>query len=484
MTRSAPTPAGSDEAMRTWTLAVGGRRAWHHSRTRLGALSAREYGIGEAAIILMVSFCLSALLGSVQQALMNAEFGTGPQASAFYAALRLRDLFYSILASRALSGAMIPVLVSSASSSRAAQWRLTNLVLTSLLLLVGAIVCACELLAPVLVATVVAPGFDEPTRELCVAITRIVLLQPLILTIASVATAYLNSRHQFLLVSLSLACHNLGLIAGIVATRLHPQLGIWGPACGVLLGAALQVLVLLPEVRASGLRFRFAWQPNEVALGQVRKLLVPIAASAGLGYFGLVLDTAFASVAREAGAVAAVYNAWLLVSLPMSMLGKAVGQSVFPRLAERAAAHDWMRLRRTCLLSVAAAIGLSVPAVALLVLFGRQLIHVLFEHGQFTDESGSLTYLVLVIYALGVPAAVGLEVVIRGLLALRNTRAPLLAELGQVIARGMVMLFLVSRLGVIAIPTAFAAVSAVELAAIGLVLRFELRRPRLQVRSG
>ena len=49
------------------------------------------------------------------------------------------------------------------------------------------------------------------------------LLQPLILAVGSVATAVLNSRNQFLLTALSVASHNVALIAGILAGALFPD---------------------------------------------------------------------------------------------------------------------------------------------------------------------------------------------------------------------------------------------------------------------
>src|SRR5437660_1476266 len=85
---------------------------------------------------------------------------------------------------------------------------------------------ASDVLAPAFVGHLLAPGFDPPTSALTVTLTRLMLIQPLILAAGSVATAVLNSRSQFLLTALSVASHNVALILGILATRLHPALGI------------------------------------------------------------------------------------------------------------------------------------------------------------------------------------------------------------------------------------------------------------------
>jgi putative peptidoglycan lipid II flippase len=435
-----------------------------------------ESNAREATVMLMASFVLSAVLGSVQQVLVNAEFGAGSEASAFYAALRLRDLFFALIAGRVVSSALIPVLASHAGCDGAGlNWRLTDLVLTSLLAALALLLLVGEFGAPVIVSSVLAPGFDPETRQLTIQLTRIVLVQPLVLAVSAVAIAVLNHRNQFFLTSLSLACHNVGMIGGVLATWVLPSLGIIGPALGVIAGAVLQLLILLPGLRGLHFRYRPRWDPGDHQQREVIQLLVPTTIAAGLAYAGFIVDTGFASVAREPDAVPAIYNAWLLVGFPVALLGKAIGQSVFPRLARHAAEHDWTSMRRTLVRAMTVAVLLAAPATVALIMLGRQTIHVLFEHGRFDVAAGSLTYSALATYALGLPAYVALEVVIRGLLALRDTRVPLLADMAQLIGRAVIVVILIQRVGVLAVPAAYGLSAAVETMILGAML---LRRIR------
>jgi putative peptidoglycan lipid II flippase len=81
-------------------------------RLQLRGPLTRELTVAEGAVVLMASFFLSALLGAVRQVLFNARFGTGVEANAYYAAFRLPDTLFSLIAGGALSSAMIPVLLS------------------------------------------------------------------------------------------------------------------------------------------------------------------------------------------------------------------------------------------------------------------------------------------------------------------------------------------------------------------------------------
>ncbi len=449
----------------------------HLPRIRLAGLYLRELSIAEASFVLMASFFLSALLGAVRQILFNAQFGAGSEASAYYAAFRLPDTLFSLIAGGALSSAMIPVLLGTAQSAgKKATMRLINLVMTLLMVVITLVVIVLELFAPFFVKALLAPGFDEPTTKLTTNLTRIMLIQPLILVVGSVATAVLNSRNQFIPTALSILGHNITLIAGILAVRADPRLGILGPTFGVVGGAVFQALVLLPGLLAQGTRFHPVLALADARLREIIRLLSPNGLAVGVNYSGFIVDTAFASKTTQVAALPALYNAFLLVGLPIALIGQAIGQAAFPRLAEHAAAGQWLEMRKTLLRTVLVAIGLATPALLALLFLGRLAIHILFEHGKFGASAGSLTFQVLSIYAFGLPAYVTTELVTRGLIAVRDTRTPLITNLLQLAGRIALMSALIHSLDVLAIPAAFAIAATVETIVLATVLLIKLRQ--------
>ena len=465
--RSAPA------ALRRWTEIIRPRRP----AGGLRGLFNREFGIAEASFILMASFFTSAALGAVRQVLFNAQFGISAEANAYYAAFRLPDTLFSLIAGGALSSAMIPVLLSARQNDgERAAWRLVSLVLTALLAFMALVVLIVGLFTPFFVRTLLAPGFDATTSQLTVTLTRVMLVQPLVLAVGSVATAVLNSRNRFLPTALSIVSHNVALIAGIIASRLIPGLGILGPTLGVIGGALLQVIILSPGLRGGEGRLSLAFNPADTRLREVVRLLIPNGLSVGVNYSGFIVDTSFATRAPQVAGLAALYNAFLLVGLPIALLGQAVGQAAFPRLTAHAEAGDWQQLRRTQVVSLAAAVGLALGAVAGLLLLGRLVIRILFERGAFDAAAGDLTYRVLVIYAVALPAYIATEVITRGLIALRDTRTPLLTNTGQLIGRVAVIVALLPAFGVLAIPAAFAITSTLETLTLGAVLWRKLSR--------
>jgi putative peptidoglycan lipid II flippase len=409
--------------------------------------------------------------------LFNAQFGTGSEANAYYAAFRLPDTLFSLVAGGALSSAMIPVLLSTArSEGEAAGWRLTNLVLSTLLAVFAAVVLIGEIFAPAFVTHLLAPGFDGATSELTVTLTRIMLLQLLFLAAGSVATAVLNARNQFLLTALAVLSHNVTLIAGIIAAKVWPGLGIYGPTLGVVGGAVLQLLILAPGIISRHAPIQLLWNPRDARLREVIRLLIPNGLAVGVGYAGFILDTAIASTVSDSDALPAIQNAWLLVGLPIALLGQAVGQAAFPRLAAHAAALDWRLMRRALLQALGAVVALAIPALLALLLLGRETIKVLFEHGKFDAAAGSLTYDVLAVYAIALPSYVATEVITRGLIALRDTRTPLLTNIVQFAGRAAIVAAFLGALGATAIPLAFAVTASLETLLLATVLFVKVQR--------
>jgi putative peptidoglycan lipid II flippase len=158
------------------------------------------------------------------------------------------------------------------------------------------------------------------------------------------------------------------------------------------------------------------------------------------------------------------------------LLGIAIGQAAFPRMAAQSAARDWPGMRRTLLRTLGVSLALALLALAGLVLLGRPVIALLFERGKFTAANGDLTYALLVAYAVALPAYIGTELVTRGLIALHDTRTPLITNCLQLAGRAALIPLLIGPVGVLAIPIAFAVTSVIETLALATVLLRRLRQ--------
>jgi hypothetical protein len=112
---------------------------------------------------------------------------------------------------------------------------------------------------PAFVNNLLVPGLPPSEKALTTTPTRIMLLQPLILGLGTIATAILNSKRQFLLPALSIAVYDLGLIGGLLFSLARPGVGIYGPTFGLLASALCLVGVQIPGLLKQGVQYTFIW---------------------------------------------------------------------------------------------------------------------------------------------------------------------------------------------------------------------------------
>ena len=428
----------------------------------------------------MLAFLTSRALGVVRQVLFNMLFGTGPAANAYYAAAYLPETLFDLVAGGALIHAFIPVFLSyEKEHGQREVWRLTSLAFNLMLVTLTFLVLLGELFAPAFVANWLVPGYTPAEQVLTTNLTRIMLLQPLLLGSGTVITAALNSKRQFLLPALSLAVYNIGLIGGLGISLLVSGTGIYGPTSGILVAAALQVLVMVPALVKQGARYSFTWQLNHPGLHEILRLLIPNVIAVSIASATPIVDTAFLSFMPDSASLAATRNANMLFALPLALVAQAVGQAALPQLAALATVRKYMRLRQTFVKVLLASLAFSSLAALLLALLGRPAIHLLFQHGAFDAHSSSLTNLALLGYALALPGQVLASLLSLTFYAMKNAVLPLAACAVSLLAHvGTIFLFLSIFSGsqqILAIPLGLAVDGCASTLLLGLLLFLNLR---------
>jgi len=446
-----------------------------------GSLSLRRFSITEAAFLLMVALLASRGLGVLRQLLFNVLFGTGSAATAYYAAAYFPETLFDLVAGGALVHAFLPVFLSyEKEHGQREAWRLSSLVFNVMLLTLTVVLILGEFLTPAFVNHWLVPGYAPAEQALTVNLTRIMLLQPLLLGLGTVITAALNSKRQFLLPAFSVAIYNIGLIGGLGVTVLFPSTGIYGPTVGMLVAAALQALVMIPALVKQGARYSFVWNLKHPGLHEILRLLLPNVFSVAIGSIMPILDTAFISYMSDTASLAATRNAYMLFGLPLTLIAQAVGQAAMPQLAAYATARKYVRLRQTLLRIVAISAVLSVLEALALWLLGYPVIHLLFQHGAFTAHSTSLTYLALIGYAIALPGQALTSLLLMTFYSIKNALIPMCCSvlaLGAHLAGLFFFLDLFSGSSqVLAIPLALAADGITTTLVLGVLLLVKLHR--------
>ncbi len=408
--------------------------------------------IARNVLIVAASFGLAAAAGLFRNAVIASSFGIGSQLDAYYAAFKLPDLLFTVVAGGALATAFIPVFADYTArgdqgdghTGREAAWRFTAAVLNWVVLIVISLALLAAILAPLLVRHLIAPGFDPQQQFETAAVMRIVLVSTVIFGISAVLGSALNGLKHFLLPALAPAVYPLGIAAG--ALWLTPTMGVRGMAAGAVAGSLLHLLIKVPALIRYGFRWTPVLHPGDGSLRRVAILMGPRVLDLGVFHLTLLATTNLAS-RLGGGSISALEWGWDAMQLPETIIGTAFGLVAFPTFAGMAASGNRDGLRRTLGESLRTVLALAVPAAAGLVLLGRPLLALLYQRGEFDAAATEGVYRALRMYALGLAGHSCLELAARAYFAEKDTVTPLLLAAGSAILNIILAILLMAPLG-------------------------------------
>jgi len=385
--------------------------------------------IARGASIVMAGLALSSLAGLVTTMLVSQAFGTQADLDAFYAANRLPELLFLLMAGGALASAFVPAFTGFLTrADRSGAWRLASAVgnLVVLVLLAASLLAA--LCAPWLVTTVLAPGFSDPAQvDLTADLMRILLLAPAIFGLSGLLMGILNAHQRFALPALAPAMYRLGWMLGL--WLLVPQLGIYGLAWGVVLGAVLHLLIQLPGVLRLGGRYLPTLGRGNPAVAEVGRLMLPRLLGVAVVQINFIVNTILASAMPE-GSLAALTYAFTLMIMPQAIIGQASAIAALPTFSAQFARGELDSLRSSLGNTLRAVFYLALPASLGLALLSTPVVAALFERGAFTSQSTQMVAWALFWFSLGLVGHSVLEIVSRAFYALHDTRTPVVVGVG------------------------------------------------------
>ena len=438
-------------------------------------------GIAAAAGIVLASIALSRLLGFVRQAAINAQFGVGPEADAWYAAFRIPDTIFMLLAGGALLSAVIPVYaeVKSRGDPEALRQLLSGV--ATLVFLATAAFAALGVLIAEPLMTAIAPGFESGTHDLAVDASRWLMLSPVLLGLSALAKAALQAERRFVPPAISPLLYNVGIIIG--ALVLARAFGLRGLVWGTLIGAVLHLAVQAPGLASWG-RFRLTWGLANPDVRRVIVLMLPRLLGVAVLQASLIYVNVLASL-QGPSAVAALNNGFLLMLLPLGVFGMALGEAALPELAGRWAGGD-RELFAARVSGVARHIVfLNLPAAVVLAILAEPLVAVLFQRGAFDAHATEITAVALRFFALGLAGHAAVEILVRGFFAMQDTRTPVAIAAASLAFHMLLSWFLAQWFGIGGIAFGLSVGVLVEAVILGVVLHrrggMAFGRPELSV---
>jgi putative peptidoglycan lipid II flippase len=410
-------------------------------------------------------------LGWLRLLVIGSQFGAGRELDAYFAAFRIPDAIFQLVVAGALSAALIPVFQAyRAREEEREAWRLASSVINLVLLALAGTSLVMAVFAPWIVP-LITPGFDAPTTELTVRMTRIMLLSPVFIGMGAVVSGILNSYERFAIPAIAPLLYNLAIIGAAIV--LAPILGVEGLAVGVAIGSLAHLLIQLPNLASVGQRYDLTVSLSHPGVRRVAWLMGPRTLGLAAVQVNFLASTLLASGLPE-GSLTAYNYAFQLLQVPVGVVGVSVAVALFPRLSRDAALGQVRQVRVQLAQALRILLFVSAPLTAIMVVLREPLTAVFFQYGLFSAQSTARTAGALLFFTLGLGAQVLVPVLARAFYALQDTRTPVIWAVVAVALNVPLMAWLVGPMQVDGLALALTVTASLEVLGLLWALRSRL----------
>ncbi len=425
----------------------------------------KKVSLPSAATLLVVTMLLAQLLGFLRTMLINGKYGiTGSESTdAYFAAFKIPDFFFYILAAGVLSVAFIPILTEHLKKhDRKGVWELVS----SLMNLMGIVTFVIGIVIFIFAdqfINIVAPDLTPAQFADAVTIMRLVAFNPFFFTISGILTSAQQIFGRFFFFAISPVVYNMCIIASIYI--FEDSIGLRGIGIGALAGGVAQMLASFVGVK--GLHFKYSWHINfkNTDFRRILKQLPARSVDQGIDSVNSIVETNRAARLGQ-GVISNYENAFILHTAPILLIGSSISTAAFPRLSERLASNRIDLFRKDFNDVLRTLMWLTAPVVVIAFFCRGYLARLIFKDGSV--EIATL----LGLLSIAIFFRVLYTLFSRYFYAHKDTTTPLIISVFA-IALNIILVFTLARpeaYGYVGLALAQAITSAVELVVIGIVM--------------
>ncbi len=400
-------------------------------------------GLHEAAYLLAFFTLGSQIFALFRDRLLAHQFGAGETLDIFYAAFRIPDTMYALVASMVSLFVLIPFMESASTKGKEELRSFLSNIFSFFSIVLLTFGGMAFLLAPQIVEFFYK-GFSIAVQADMVPVVRILLLQPFFLGISNLFAAYVQIRGRFIIYAIAPILYNIGIIIGVIF--FAPIFGVKGLAMGVVLGAVLHLGVQTPFIILNRMTPKFVI-PNWKKVFEVVLVSMPRTVTLSSQQIVMLVMISLVSFYAE-GSVSSFSFAWNLQAVPLAIIGSSYSVAAFPKLARLFGRKEFGEYKKLILVASRQIIFWSLPAVVFIIVLRAQIVRVVLGTGKFDWNATRMTAAILAILVISLLAQGLIVLLVRACYAAGKTMVPLVINITSslfTVSMSFFMLFLVRR---------------------------------------
>lgn len=381
---------------------------------------------GRAAAAVGAGIFFSKVFGFVRDRVTAHYFGTGVYADAWTAALKIPNVLRNLLGEGTLSASLIPVYSEFLEEGRTEDAaRFAGAALGILVTVAGGLALLGVALAPGIV-TLLFSEMSAEGQDVLVVLLRILFPMAGVFVVSAWALGILNSHRVFFVTYVAPVFWNLAMITALIGGGVFYGLEgrplVVALAWGALIGGVLTLLVQLPWLVPHLKGLRLSLGRGVAGVSEAIRNFTPVVAARGVVNISSAIDLVLAARLNP-GAIAVMWYAQTISNLPIALFGTGVAAAELPEMSRmRSEAREVLvaRIRG----ATERALWFLIPSAVGYVALGDVIVAALYQTGRFGSAESLVTWGVLGVYAIGLPASASSRVLSSAFYALRDTRTP------------------------------------------------------------
>lgn len=289
------------------------------------------------------------------------------------------------------------------------------------------------------------PGLDPSFYADARNMMYIMLPSALFVIVAYIMSGVLQNCKVFFITSIMSLPYNVIIIGALMMRNIDIYAICWITT----LGWFLHIAILLPDFYRKGFRFFYWDKENKTGILQERNIeVLYIFISSMMFQMCFVFDKA--AVSHDSGAATTINYASNFFVTIASIFVVAMSNVSFPFISKYYEKGNAVAVKKTIQQLILLLMAIIVPFILVAVIFGGDIMSLLYERGKFTRELTQETAVLFVIYTFGIFGYVCQELFNKILYLGSRYRVPVIGSIVMMALKPLINLFVVDY-GVVAV---------------------------------
>ncbi|GAA0763120.1 murein biosynthesis integral membrane protein MurJ [Clostridium sartagoforme] len=405
--------------------------------------------IFKATFIVMLMTILSRVIGFGRDMLAAYHFGVEGSYDIYVASVAIPESVFMIVG-LAISTTFIPILSEIRhNKNKDEMFKFSNNVVTILSIL-SIVVIVLGLIFTKEIVNIFVPKFTKEQIELTIFLTRITLINIILLCVNACFASILQVCEDFIVPSLLGLFFNIPIIVYLV---FFAEVSIIGLTIANVLGNLLRVLVQIPSLYKQGYRFKLYIDLRDEKLRSMIILILPVIVGAGANSINMLVDKSLAS-GLNTGAMASLEYSQRIVTFANTAITTSIVSVIYPLMANRLNAGDKQGFIKYLTKSIIIICLFLIPITFGMLFLSKEIVTVFYERGKFDSSAVVLTSMALFGYSLQLPFAGIRDILNSSLFSMKKTKVTTINGIIGVVINIALSIILSKYMGVLGIAIA------------------------------